>query len=201
MDGILYIRSTTFHSQDETTAEVVSKYSPHPSHLLNKSELATGPSELLSQQSYAKLTIYLEQMMYTFQVIAIVFNIINVIVLTRKSLRSQAVYYSVALSVIQLFYVFLSLVSILNNLIRPGPKLNDLFYLVYSVYVANYVMVSVRRCIYCFRCFVSLERLLAVAIPLKAGQFLIVSNPVVFVFTTPVIVGITSIHVCFKLEV
>lgn len=172
------------------------------SQQLNKSgESPVRYYELMTLQEYTHALTHLEQVMNAFQAIAIIFNVNNIVVLTRKNLRSPTTRYSVALSFIQLFYVALSLVSTLNNLVRPGPKLNDLFYLVYSLFVGNYVMVSIRRCIYCLRSCVSLERFLAVATPLKARQFLVVRNPLFFIFAAPIVVFIASIHVCFKVEV
>lgn len=156
---------------------------------------------MMSLDTYTQVSVSLDQVMYAFQVLAIIFNILNIIVLTKSSMRSPATMYSVALSVIQLLYVALTLVTTLNNLARPGPKLNDLFYLVYSIYVGNYVMPSFRRCIYSLRCLLSLERLLAVALPLKAKQFVIVTRPHLFILATSVVVFIANIHVCFKLEV
>ncbi|KAL8557930.1 hypothetical protein ACOMHN_066232 [Nucella lapillus] len=120
-------------------------------------------------------------------------------VMSRRSMRSPTTTFLLALSVLQLCYITLSLLPALYRIFNP-LDVTDAFYIINGIYVANYFMTSLRRCMYCLQCFVSTERLLAVWFPLKAKQFLLVRRPWLFIFLTPVVVFLVNIHVPLKLE-
>lgn len=156
--------------------------------------------ELMGMQTYLKATDVLKQATYASEAIAIVFNIINVCVLSSRRMRSPTMAYVVALSVAHLVYTFVSLVDTFRQLVIPY-SLKDVFYLTYGIYISNYLLSCIARIINGYHCLMCLERLLAVLVPLKARQFRLVRSPLLFIFLMPVVTFLAHIHVCLKLEV
>nr|KAG5687260.1 hypothetical protein BaRGS_016435 [Batillaria attramentaria] len=154
----------------------------------------------MSQDVYLSAQEVLDGVKKGLQALGLVLNVLHVIVMTRKSMRSPASRYMVSMSVVQLIYIVLSLVSTVHRLLTPRV-MTDVFYLVYTIYVGNYVMSCLRRLLYVLHCLVSTERLLAVLMPLKAKGYAIVTRPGLFIAVATVVVFVCNVHVALKLEV
>ncbi|KAK7446250.1 hypothetical protein BaRGS_00040279 [Batillaria attramentaria] len=183
------------------TASLPESVSPNPD--MSENVLNTVDSvgeELMSEEVYTSANLVLGRVVYSLQALALVSNVINVLVMTRRSMRSSASRYLVSMSVVQLIYIVLLLVPTVHGLLTPRV-MTDVFYLAYTIYVKNYVMSCLRRVLYVLHCLVSVERLLAVLLPLKAKNYVIVMKPVIFIVVTPIVIFIAHIHVALKLEV
>ncbi|XP_070199800.1 FMRFamide peptide receptor frpr-18-like isoform X2 [Littorina saxatilis] len=115
-------------------------------------------------------------------------------------MRSPTTSFLLAVSILQLVYILLHMPENFFNYFHAQSS-STRFYLLYSIYVSNYCLPCARRCMYVLQLFVSVERLLAVLVPLRARQFLLVRRPRVFILATPLLVFLAHIHVCLKLEV
>ncbi|KAL8593131.1 hypothetical protein ACOMHN_018057 [Nucella lapillus] len=155
---------------------------------------------LLSADVYWRAFPVTAQVLYVLGGIALVLNALNIIVMTRPSIRSPTSTFLVALSVMQLVYTVVRLIPAIHRIFKP-LVFTDYFYLINSIYIINYVLTSLRRSMYCLQCFISAERLLAVWLPLKAKQFLLVRRPWLFICLTPVVVLLAHLHVALKIEI
>ncbi|KAL8619243.1 hypothetical protein ACOMHN_050024 [Nucella lapillus] len=155
---------------------------------------------LLSADVYRRALPVLDRMLIVLQAIGLILNVTNIIVLTRPSMRSPTSRFLVAQSVLQLLYIVLRPLPALQRVFQT-IVLTDLFYLIHGIYIINYALACLRRSMYCLQCLVSVERLLAVWMPLKAKQFLLVRRPGVFIVATPVLVFLVHIHITVQMEV
>ncbi|KAL8557929.1 hypothetical protein ACOMHN_066231 [Nucella lapillus] len=135
-----------------------------------------------------------------FQVVGLILNALNIAVMTRPSMRSPTSAFLVSLSVLQFVYITIRFIAAVYGIFNP-VGFTDFFFLVNNIYINNYVLTSLRRAMYCLQCFISAERLLAVWLPLKAKQFLLVRRPWLFICLTPVVVFLAHLHVALKIEI
>ncbi|KAL8593118.1 hypothetical protein ACOMHN_018044 [Nucella lapillus] len=163
-------------------------------------EVREGIEELMSADVYWRAFPVMDQVLYVLEAIGLVLNVINIVVMTRPSMRSPTSTFLVALCVLQLVYIFISLIPAIHRIFKP-LEFTDAFYLINSIYIINYGLSCLRRSMYCFQIFISAERLLAVWLPLKAKQFLLVRRPWLFILTTPVIMFFAHIYYPLRLEV
>ncbi|KAL8593130.1 hypothetical protein ACOMHN_018056 [Nucella lapillus] len=142
----------------------------------------------------------MDYVLYVLEVVGLILNALNIAVMTRPSMRSPTSPFLVALSVLQFVYISIRFFPAVYNISNP-MSFTDFFFLINNIYINNYGLTSLRRSMYCFQCFISTERLLAVWLPLKAKQFLLVRRPWLFILTTPVIVSLAHIYYPFRIEV
>ncbi|KAK7492222.1 hypothetical protein BaRGS_00016519 [Batillaria attramentaria] len=137
---------------------------------------------------------------YIFFALALPATVCNLVVFLQRDMRSATSTYVIGLSLAQLLYIVTSIVGRILAEVIENP-LNDLFYLIYSVYISSYLSIVVRRSSYLVMCLVSLERLYAVIRPFHIKEFVLSKYPAAIMSATYISVALWHVYMLTKTSV
>ncbi|ESO99435.1 hypothetical protein LOTGIDRAFT_158520 [Lottia gigantea] len=138
----------------------------------------------VSKETYDEIEKVTRYLTFVTQVLVVLVCTINIIVFSRRPMRSPTSAYLIALNSTELLSVTSGVMTSVVGFIFGDKAFVSYGYLFMGLYMSNYFTVATRRCTFVFTCLVAAERFLAVAFPLKSKHMKLVRKPIIFILAT-----------------
>lgn len=142
---------------------------------------------LIDKRKYERIIVITSYIGWCTSIFGTLGNAIALVVHTRM-LKSSTRTYLIGVTILDSLYLLCTITPFTLTILLEGHTLTNRLYLYYAAYVSNTIIPCLRRTIICVTMMLSVERLLAIAFPLKARHFRIIKQPITFIVVTFVLV-------------